>query len=102
MVRATDSEGNVDGYSYGEKAEMLTAFHGTEKPILTNEYLADGSIKSQTMGDGSKFGYAYFRRERGIIYENQITDPNGLETYVQYVPGGFIRSLPNPVPHGVQ
>jgi YD repeat-containing protein len=102
MVRATDSEGNVDGYSYGEKAEMLTASHGTEKPILTNEYFADGSIKSQTMGDGNKFGYAYFRRERGIVYENQITDPNGLETYVQYVRGGFIRSLPNPVPHGVQ
>jgi YD repeat-containing protein len=99
MVRAADSEGRVDTYRYDDRAQMITASHGTEKPILTNEYFTDGYLKNQTMGDGRKFGYAYFRRERGVIYENQITDPNGLQTYIQYVPGGYIQSLPAPVPH---
>ena len=34
------------------------------------------------MGDGQTFRYAYFR-DGEAIRENQITDPNGLETYVQ-------------------
>jgi YD repeat-containing protein len=99
MVRAADSEGRVDTYSYDDRAQMITASHGTGKPILTNEYFTNGYLKNQTMSDGRKFGYAYFSRERGVIYENQITDPNGLETYIQYVPGGYIQSLPAPVPH---
>jgi len=99
MVRAADSEGRVDTYSYDDRAQMITASHGTEKPILTNEYFTDGYVKNQTMGEGRKFGYNHFRRERGVIYENQITDPNGLQTYIQYVPGGYIQSLPALVPH---
>lgn len=99
MIRATDSAGHVDSYTYDDKGQMVTASHGTGKTVLTNDYFTDGYIKNQTLGDGGKFGYSYFRRERGIIYENQITDPRGLQTYVQYVPGGYIRSLPAPKPH---
>ncbi len=91
MIRATDSAGHVDSYTYDDKGQMVTASHGTGKTVLTNDYFTDGYIKNQTLGDGGKFGYSYFRRERGIIYENQITDPRGLQTYVQYVPGGYIR-----------
>ena len=98
MIRATDSEGHVDAYSYDEKGEMLTAAHGTEKPFLTNAYFGDGSIQEQILGDGRKFEYAYFRGERNIMRENQITTPNGLETFIQYVPGGYTQSLPAPVP----
>jgi len=99
MFRATDSDGHVDTYTYDEKGQMLTAAHGTEKPILTNEYFSDGYIKSQVIGDGRRFGYAYFHGERNLILENQITDPNGLETYIRYVPGGYLQWLPTRVPH---
>ena len=44
MFRAADSEGHVDTYTYDEKGQMLAAAHGTEKPILTNEYFSDGYI----------------------------------------------------------
>jgi YD repeat-containing protein len=98
LLRATDSDGHVDSYTYDEKGQMLTAAHGGGKPILTNEYFIDGYIKSQIMSDGRGFGYAYFR-ERNVIRENQITDPNGLETYVQYVNGGYLQSLPAAPPH---
>jgi YD repeat-containing protein len=98
MIRATDSEGHVDSYAYDEKGEMLTAAHGTEKPFLTNAYSSDGYIKEQILGDGRKFEYSYFRGERNIMRENQITTPDGLETYIQYVPGGYTQSLPAPVP----
>jgi len=94
MVRATDSEGHVDSYSYDEKGQMITAGHGTGNPILTNGYFTDGYIKSQVMGDGKRFEYSYFRRERNVIYESLILDPNGLETLIHYVRGGYLRSLP--------
>ncbi len=99
MVRATDSEGRVDSYTYDGKGQMLTASHGSEKPVLMNDYFIDGYIKNQTLRDGGKFAYAYFKRDRGVIYENQITDPRGLQTYIQYVRGGYVRSLPAPIPH---
>jgi YD repeat-containing protein len=98
LLRATDSGGHVDSYTYDENGQMLTAAHGSEKPILTNEYFIDGYIKKQTMSDGRGFGYAYFR-EGNVMRENQITDPNGLETYIQYVNGGYLQSLPAAPPH---
>ena len=99
LVRATDSEGHVDSYTYDDKGEMLTAGHGSEKPVLINEYLNDGYIKKQVMADGRTFKYSA-SREVNRISENHIVDPNGLETYIQYVPGGFIQSLPQPPPPG--
>ena len=98
LSRATDSEGHVDSYTYDEKGEMLTAAHGIEKPFLSNAYFSDSYIKEQILGDGRKFEYGYFRSERNIMRENQITTPNGLETYIQYVRGGYTQSLPAPVP----
>jgi YD repeat-containing protein len=99
MVRATDSEGRVDSYTYGEKAQMFTAGHGTGKPILTNEYYSeDNYIKSQIMSDGRKFGYHYARGQANVIRESQIIDPNRLETYIQYGRGGYLQSLPTPLP----
>jgi YD repeat-containing protein len=95
MIRDTDSDGRVNSYTYDEKGQMLTAGRADEKPILTNQYFVDGYIKSQTMGDGQTFRYAYFR-DGGAIRENQITDPNGLETYVQYDTGGYLQWLPGP------
>lgn len=100
MIRATDSQGHIDFYTYDDKAQMITAAHGTGKPFLINGYFPDGYIKSQVMGDGNKFEYSYFRRERNVIYESLILDPNGLETYVQYVRGGYLRSLPSPAHRG--
>ncbi|MGA8272986.1 MAG: DUF6531 domain-containing protein, partial [Candidatus Sulfotelmatobacter sp.] len=101
MMRATDSEGHIDDYAYDEKGEMITAGHGSGNPILTNEYSIDGYIKNQIMGNGKKFEYTY-ARARNVIYESTITEPNGLETYVQYVRGGYIQSLPAPAHHGIE
>ncbi len=100
MVRAEASDGRVDTYTYDERAQLITASHGNGKPVVTNAYSSDGLLKGQTLADGRKFDYGYFRRERGIMYESYITDPNGLETYIQYVPGGYLRSLPAAVSHG--
>jgi YD repeat-containing protein len=100
MVRAIDLEGHIDSYTYDEKAQMITAGHGSGKPVLTNGYFPDGYIKSQVMGDGEKFEYSYFRSERNVIYESLVLDPNGLETYVQYVGGGYVRSLPSAAHRG--
>lgn len=100
MIRATDSEGHVDSYTYDEKGQMITAGHGNRNPVLTNAYFPDGYIKSQLMGDGKRFEYSYFRRERNVVYESLILDPNGLETYVQYVRFGYLRSLPSPAHRG--
>jgi hypothetical protein len=30
----------------------------------------------------------------GMLRESHITDPNGLETYIQYGPGGYLQWLP--------
>jgi YD repeat-containing protein len=98
MVRAEASDGHVDSYSFDDKSQMITASHATGKPGLTNAYSADGFLRSQTLADGRKFDYSYFRRERGITYESYITDPNGLQTYIQYVRGGYLQSLPTSVP----
>lgn len=98
MVRAADSEGHVDSYTYDEKGQMLTAAHGNEKAVLTNEYFVDGYIKSQMLVGGRKFKYFYFRDSQGM-HENQIMDPNGLETYVQYETGGYTEGLPARPPY---
>lgn len=93
LIRATDSDGHVDIYTYDERGQMLTAAHGGENPILINEYSIDGYIKCQTICDGRRFGYAC-TRDGHFIHENQIMDPNGLETYIQYEGNGYLESLP--------
>jgi YD repeat-containing protein len=97
LVRATDSEGHVDSYTYDDRGEMLTAGHGNGKPVLSNKYLYDGYIKAQVMADGRAFTYLSFH-ETNRITQTQVVDPNGLETYIQYVLGGYIESLPQPPP----
>lgn len=98
MMRATDSDGRVDSYTFDEKSQMLTAGHGMEKPILTNEYFGTGNMKSQTMADGRRFAY-FPVRQGNVLRETQIKDPNGLQTYIQYEAGGYLQSLPTAVPH---
>jgi YD repeat-containing protein len=98
MVLATDSEGHMDSYTYDDKGQLLTAGHGTDKPFLTNGYFSDGYIKSQVMEDGRKFAYYYFRGQANVIQQAQIVDPNGLQTYFEYGPAGYLQSLPAPPP----
>lgn len=97
MNRATASDGSVDSYTYDDKGQMITAAHGSEKPFLTNQFFVDGYIKSQTLRNGQTFQYRY-SREAGKIYNTYITNPNGLETYVRYEPGGYLEWLPSPPP----
>lgn len=97
LVSATDSDGHVDSYSYDDRGEMLTAGHGKDKPVLVNAYLRDGYIKKQVMADGRAFTYISFH-ENNRITQTQVVDPNGLETYIQYMPVGYTESLPQPPP----
>lgn len=98
LTRVTSSDGYTDSYSYDEKGQMLTAAHQREYPVLTNQYFVDGYIKSQTIIGKDSFQYHYFRNGNQIV-ENQITDPNGLETYVRYVQGGYLRWPPAALGH---
>jgi len=97
LIRATASDGSIDNYTYDDKGQLLTSSHGTAQPVLTNQYFVDGYIKRQTMQNGQSFEYHYYRDDRGIR-ENQITDPNGLETYVLYGQGGYREWLPSALP----
>lgn len=99
LIRVKDSEGHVDSYSYNDKGAMLTASHGTDAPILKNEYFSDGYIKSQTMADGRKFDYTYARSSGNVIQESGLTDPNGLMTSFVYYRNGYTQSLPTARPH---
>jgi len=94
LVRATDSEGHVDTYTYDEKAEMLTAGHGGDSVVVRNAYSNDGYIKSQTVADGGKFEFSYFRGPRNVIRESQITDPGGMLTSFLFGRGGYTQTLP--------
>ena len=94
MIRATDSDGHADVYGYDDRGQMLTASHGDDKPVLTNEYFPDGTVKTQTLKDGKSFVYWYSHTDRNILRESTIKNPNGLQTYYQYGNGGYIATLP--------
>ena len=98
LIRATDSDGHVDAYTYDEKAQMLTVRHEDGAPVLINAYSNDSYIKSQTVADGSKFGFSYFRQSRNVIYESQITDPHGMLTSFLFRGGCYTQTLPTPGP----
>ena len=93
LIRVTDSQGHVDAYTYDDKGQMLTAAHGDGNPVLINKYFNDGYLKCQIMSDGRSFDYSY-SRDAYSIHENQIMDPNGLQTYIQYEGKEYLESLP--------
>jgi YD repeat-containing protein len=99
LIRATDSEGHVDTYSYDAKSEMLTAGRANGSTILTNAYSNDGYIKSQTVADGGKFEFSYFRGPRNVMQESQITDPGGMLTSFLFGRGGYSQTLPRLAAH---
>ncbi len=80
LIRTRDSDGQVGTYSYDEKAEMLTAGHENGPVVLTNTYSNDGYIKDQTLADGGKVEFSYFRGPRNIIDQSHVTDPSGMLT----------------------
>jgi YD repeat-containing protein len=94
LTRAKASDGSIDAYTYDDRGQMLTASHGAGAPVLKNEYFADNYVKSQTMADGRKFEYAYFRERQNIIKESNVIDPNGLMTSFLYSEAGYRQSLP--------
>jgi YD repeat-containing protein len=94
LVRATNSEGHVDTYTYDEKAEMLTAGHGNNSAVVTNAYSNAGYIKSQTVADSGKFEFSYLRGSRNVIQESSITDPHGMLTSFLFGRGGYTQTLP--------
>lgn len=97
LVLVTPSDGSADSYTYDEKGQMLTASHGTRDQALTNQFYVDGYIKGQTMQGGQSFEYHY-SREGNILRNTYITDPNGLETYIQYEQDGYREWLPSALP----
>jgi YD repeat-containing protein len=98
LARVADSDGYVETYTYDERAQLLSAAHGDEKPFLFNQYFPDGTIQSQTLGDGRSFKYFPIYAGR-TLQETLITDPNGLETRVQYEGSDYRQWLPTVIPH---
>ncbi len=92
-----DSDGSQEGYTYDDKAQMLSITLGSGTPTLANTYDISGNITTQTLPDGRKFEYHYSRdpESRGnAIVPDLITAPNGLLTYIQYQADGYTQSLP--------
>ena len=99
LSRVSDSEGHVQIYTYDDRGQMLTVARGkSDVPILINKYDTTGNIEVQTMADGERFQYHYFRDMvgpgRGKTAPDLITYPNGLVTYIRYSQDGYIESLP--------
>lgn len=99
LIRAKDSDGHEDRYSYDARGFMSTISHGAGKPVLTNHYAVDGYIRDQILGDGQKFEYWTGRSSRNVADESEVTDPNGLHTFIKYGANGYTQSLPTPTPH---
>lgn len=94
LIRARDSDGHVDAYTYDEKNQMLTARHETGLAVLTNTFSNDGYITDQTLVDGGKVEFSYFRGPRNIIDQSHVTDPSGMLTSFFFAGGGYTETLP--------
>ena len=60
-----------------------------------------GRIRNQIMAGGGKCDYHYVQDGLGrgnAMVPDLIADPNGLMTYIKYVRGGYMQSLPVPPP----
>jgi YD repeat-containing protein len=105
LSRVSDSDGHVEVYTYNDRGQMLTVAHGAnEIPVLTNKYDISGNVKAQTMADGQKFQYHYFRQDssgpgRGKTVPDLITYPSGWVTYIRYGEDGYVVSLPTRPPY---
>ena len=95
LIRVRDSEGHVDAYTYDEKNQMLTARHETGPAVLTNTFSNDGYITDQTLADGGKIEFSYFRGPRNIIDQSHVTDPSGMLTSFFFAGGGYTQTLPH-------
>jgi hypothetical protein len=95
LIRARDSDARVDAYTYDEKNQMLTARHETGPAVLTNTFSNDGYITDETLVDGGKIEFSYFRRPRNIIDQSHVTDPSGMLTSFFFAGGGYTQSLPH-------
>lgn len=101
LSRATDNAGNVDRYTYDDHGNMLTAAHGDDSPVITNEYESNDHIKSQTIAGVGKFEFNYVQDSmaRGhSLIPNMIIDPDGLQTFINYVGSRYQQSLRRPPP----
>jgi YD repeat-containing protein len=99
LIRVVDSGGHVDTYTYDDRNQMLTAGHENDTPVVINEYSNDSYVESETLAEGGKFVFDYFRGSRNVIQESGITDPHGMLTSFLFGPGGYKQTLPTPSPH---
>ena len=99
LIRARDSDGHVDAYTYDEKNQMLTARHETGPAVLTNTFSNDGYITNQTLVDGGKIEFSYFRGPRNILDQSHVTDPSGMLTSFFFAGGGYTQTLPRLAGH---
>ncbi len=109
LVRVADSEGGQERYAYDEDSRLIKVTTGPGGvSVFENTYDSSGEIVSQTMSDGRSFDYHYVqgfripkpsstdKRDFRPMLPDQITDPNGSTTTLQYRGLWFRQSLPSP------
>jgi YD repeat-containing protein len=99
LVRVRDSEGQSESYTYNDRNEMLSVVDAAGTPVITNEYTSLNMISSQTFGNRERLEFGYNLGARREIRQNFLKDPNGLMSYFDYGPKGYVQSLPTQQPH---
>ena len=95
LIRVSDSKGITEGYRYDDKNRMREVLDGGGNVVMAITYSPDGNITSQTLGDGRSFQYECHRDAKGVLLQNQFTDPRGYVTFFNYAGGEYTQSLPS-------
>src|SRR5260370_11113847 len=74
---------------------MREVLDGGGNVVMAITYSPDGNITSQTLGDGRSFQYECHRDAKGVLLQNQFTDPRGYVTFFNYAGGEYTQSLPS-------
>jgi hypothetical protein len=82
-------------YEYDPGGRLIRARDETGPAVLTNAFSNDGYITDQTLVDGGKIEFSYFRGPRNIIDQSRVTDPSGMLTSFFFSGGGYTQTLPH-------
>jgi len=82
-------------YGYDANGRLYTVTDKRGKTLLTNQYYPDGRIQTQTLGDGTSWGYTYSPTFPGtsIVQGAQVTNPRGYVTQYTFNNYGYATKV---------